>query len=82
MYNSFASLCKGNRMEYPAIIDEAKCIGCTQCKLICPVNAIYQQSIICIVENDKCICCGNCIDVCPMNCIKESTDVVGANKDL
>ena len=47
-----------------------KCIGCTACKSVCPVNCITgerkQQHII---DQNACIKCGACIEKCPVNAI-------------
>ena len=61
-------------MNHPAVIDEACCIGCTQCKLICPAKAIVQYGIICRVAPSHCIHCAQCLGVCPLACIREDAD--------
>ena len=47
-----------------------KCIGCTKCAQICPVDAIelapYQPHVI---QQDKCIRCDTCRQVCPTEAI-------------
>ena len=52
------------------IVITDKCIGCTKCSRICPVNAITgtvkEQHII---DQDKCIKCEACIGVCPVKAI-------------
>lgn len=58
-------------MMFPAVIDAQRCVGCTQCKLICPVSAIFQQEVICQVISDKCIRCRRCFGVCPVGSICE-----------
>lgn len=53
-----------------AVIDEAKCIGCTLCIQACPVDSIIgapkQMHIVLI---DECTGCELCIAPCPMDCI-------------
>jgi len=53
-----------------AIIEEAKCIGCSKCIPACPVDAIlgtnkYMHTVI----TDECIGCKLCVAPCPMDCI-------------
>ena len=59
------------KMKSPAIIDAQRCVGCTQCKLICPVAAIIQHRVICQVFTQKCILCGRCPGICPLGIIRE-----------
>jgi len=48
-----------------------KCIGCTKCAKVCPVNCISgkvkEQHVI---DQDTCIKCGACMDACPVKPIK------------
>ena len=53
-----------------AIIDENKCIGCSRCIPVCPVDAIvgtnkYMHTVL----TDECIGCKLCLAPCPMDCI-------------
>jgi len=47
-----------------------KCIGCTRCSQVCPVDAIpplpYQKHAI---NTSKCVRCGACKDACPTEAI-------------
>ena len=49
-----------------------KCIGCTKCSKVCPVEAIdykpYEQHHI---DIEKCTMCGLCIDECEFDAIKK-----------
>lgn len=54
------------------IKDSAKCVGCTACYSICPVQAISMREesngfLYPYVEDRQCIHCGKCISVCPLN---------------
>lgn len=53
-----------------AFIDEARCIGCTHCRNVCPVDAIVgaQQLMHTIIESE-CTGCELCIAPCPVDCI-------------
>lgn len=49
-----------------------KCIGCTKCSKVCPVEAIdykpYEQHLI---DTEKCTMCGLCIAECEFDAIKK-----------
>ena len=51
-------------------IIEEKCIGCTACARVCPVNCISgapkQKHII---DQDKCIACGACFTACKFQAV-------------
>ena len=53
-----------------AIIDESRCIGCTHCRNVCPVDAIVgaHQLMHTIIESE-CTGCELCIAPCPVDCI-------------
>ncbi len=53
-----------------AVIDEARCIGCTICIQACPVDAIVGASRqMHTVIADECTGCELCIEPCPVDCI-------------
>ena len=54
-----------------ALVDEARCIGCTRCIDACPVDAIVgaQGQMHSVVEA-WCIGCGLCLPPCPVDCIE------------
>jgi Fe-S-cluster-containing hydrogenase component 2 len=54
----------------PAHIDEGRCCGCTQCRLVCPAGAIISQTARCRVNETQCTGCGKCMGVCPLRCIR------------
>jgi electron transport complex protein RnfB len=62
-----------NGVEKPksvAIIDEARCIGCTLCIQACPVDAIvgaakHMHTVIA----EECTGCNLCVPPCPVDCI-------------
>ncbi len=51
-------------------IDGEKCIGCTKCKRVCPVDCIDGKvREIHVITESECIACGACFDACPVNAI-------------
>jgi len=53
-----------------AIIDEARCIGCTLCIDACPVDCIIgAQNYMHTIIADECIGCKLCVAPCPVDCI-------------
>lgn len=53
-----------------ALIDEARCIGCTLCIQACPVDAILgAPKQMHTVLASRCTGCGLCVPPCPVDCI-------------
>ena len=53
-----------------AIIDEARCIGCTHCRSACPVDAIIgAHQMMHSVITAECTGCELCVAPCPVDCI-------------
>jgi len=53
-------------------IIEGKCVGCTACKKVCPVNCISGQvKKLHVIDQDKCIKCGACYSTCKFNAIEK-----------
>jgi len=62
-----------NGIEQPrrvALIDEARCIGCTLCIQACPVDAIVGAAkLMHTVVTELCSGCDLCVAPCPVDCI-------------
>ncbi len=57
-------------MRAVALVDEARCIGCTLCIDACPVDAIVgAQGLMHTVVETWCIGCKLCLPPCPVDCI-------------
>jgi Na+-translocating ferredoxin:NAD+ oxidoreductase subunit B len=54
-----------------AVIDESRCIGCTLCIQVCPVDAIVGASkkLHAVIESE-CTGCELCVPACPVDCIE------------
>ncbi|MFQ3548747.1 MAG: NADH-quinone oxidoreductase subunit NuoF [Armatimonadota bacterium] len=51
-------------------IDKDKCVGCSLCAKICPVQCISgEPKKPYVIDNDKCIRCGQCKQKCPVDAI-------------
>lgn len=65
-YEAYAYRTK--RTKYAVIED--KCIGCTKCSRVCPVNCISGKvREIHFIDEDACIACGACYEACPKDAI-------------
>ncbi len=50
-----------------------KCVGCTACKKVCPVNAISGTAKNKhVIDQNKCVKCGACFDKCKFNAITKN----------
>ena len=70
---SYAPLDPAHGVHKPrllAVIDEARCIGCTICIQKCPVDAIAGAAkLMHTVIADECTGCELCVAPCPVDCI-------------
>ncbi|HET8881193.1 MAG TPA: RnfABCDGE type electron transport complex subunit B [Solimonas sp.] len=54
-----------------ALIDEARCIGCAKCLVVCPTDAIVgAERWLHTVIARECIGCERCLPPCPVDCIE------------
>lgn len=61
-----AHVCK----ELTKIVITDKCIGCTKCSRVCPVNCIEGKvKELHVINQEQCIKCQACIDACPVDAI-------------
>ena len=57
-----------------AVIDEARCIGCTHCRNACPVDAIVgAHQFMHTIITAECTGCELCVAPCPVDCIMMET---------
>jgi Na+-translocating ferredoxin:NAD+ oxidoreductase subunit B len=52
------------RSHFEAQVDEATCIGCKKCEVVCPMDAIHMEAKKAHVDVVRCIGCGLCVGVC------------------
>ncbi len=52
-------------------VASSKCVGCSYCKLNCPVDAMAVEEAVAHTTRD-CIRCGTCVWVCPVGAIYQS----------
>ncbi|MDE7087859.1 MAG: 4Fe-4S dicluster domain-containing protein, partial [Clostridia bacterium] len=46
------------------------CLGCGDCKVVCPESAIKISDKLSEVDPDRCVSCGACINACPKHIIE------------
>ena len=61
----------------------SKCIGCTACARVCPVDCISGKvKERHHIDTDKCTHCGQCVVACPVNAIDEGDNSLKFLRDL
>ena len=69
-YVALDASCGAHKTRQVAIIDEARCIGCTLCIQACPVDAIVgAPKLMHTVIRAECTGCELCLPPCPVDCI-------------
>lgn len=61
---------------HSVVLDEDKCIGCTNCIKRCPTQAIRVKDGKAMILQERCIDCGECIRTCPQGAKKSITDSI------
>ena len=70
MPNTASHLQSGKKVKTKSPVITDNCIGCGECKTICPKQAISLVDERAQVDYVKCIRCYCCHEVCPVNAIK------------
>lgn len=70
MPNTASHLQGGKKTQAKSPLITEKCIGCGECKSICPKQAIKLVDETAVVNYSKCIRCYCCHEICPVNAIK------------
>lgn len=62
---------QASKFTLVALIDESRCIGCSRCLQVCPVDAIVgAANLMHTVIAAECIGCSLCLGPCPVDCIE------------
>ena len=51
------------------IVNEEKCVGCSQCVAFCPFEALEAWAVA-RIKYDECTECLECIDYCPVEALE------------
>lgn len=70
-----------HRFFHSVILDEAQCVGCTNCIKRCPTEAIRVRDGKAVITSERCIDCGECIRVCPHHAKKAHYDSMAVIQD-
>jgi uncharacterized protein (DUF362 family) len=70
MPGTASHLAKGERGKSKSPVITEKCIGCGECKKICPKKAVIIVDETASIDYSKCIRCYCCQEVCPANAIR------------
>jgi len=71
-----------NEYFHSVILDEEKCIGCTNCIKRCPTEAIRVKNGKARIIKERCIDCGECIRICPQHAKNSITDPIEKINDF
>ncbi|HOY10054.1 MAG TPA: DUF362 domain-containing protein [Candidatus Omnitrophota bacterium] len=50
-------------------VDEGRCVGCGECAVVCPADAIALEQKRAFIDGELCIGCASCIAACPQEAI-------------
>lgn len=71
-----------NEYFHSVILEEDKCIGCTNCIKRCPTEAIRVKNGKARIIKERCIDCGECIRICPQHAKNSVTDPIEKIKEF
>ena len=54
------------------IVEEKSCVGCKDCTLVCPVNAIEIIDGKAVIDQSVCIQCEICVQQCTYDAIRKA----------
>jgi ferredoxin len=55
-------------LQFCALVDEEKCVGCGVCLYTCPIGAVSLEEVA-RIDASLCIGCGRCVEKCPQRAI-------------
>jgi ferredoxin len=55
-------------LQFCALVDEEKCVGCGVCLYTCPIGAVSLEEVA-RIDASLCIGCGRCVEKCPQMAI-------------
>ncbi|TCO72290.1 [Fe-Fe] hydrogenase large subunit C-terminal domain-containing protein [Marinisporobacter balticus] len=67
---------------HSVILEEDKCIGCTNCIKRCPTEAIRVKNGKARIIKERCIDCGECIRICPQHAKNSITNPIEKINDF
>ncbi len=67
---------------HSVVLNDEKCIGCTNCMRRCPTEAIRVRNKKAVITKERCIDCGECIRVCPSHAQNSVTDDLSRLKEF
>jgi len=57
---------------FKIIVEENSCVGCKDCTLVCPTNAIEMIDGKAVIDQSKCIKCEICVPQCTYDAIRKT----------
>jgi ferredoxin len=70
MPDNASYLMTGKRIRSKSPVITEKCIGCGECRRICPKKAVNIVDEIANIDYSKCISCYCCQEICPANAVR------------
>ena len=70
---------------FPAVqnicVDEKRCIGCGECLVVCPADAMYLEKPSPVHIKDNCVYCGMCVEACKFDLITLIEEFFSSNEE-